>query len=279
MADMLPIYRFCAASDVRKHRLRVCVEGEEADPFSANAKEDAEADQIFHGENTGINFDAYEDIPVKTSGGNVPPPIDTFESINMPDGLLKNVRRCNYSKPTPVQRYAIPIGMAGRDLMACAQTGSGKTAAFCFPILSNILTSGMEPIRQQRKAFPLALVLSPTRELSTQIFQECRKFAFETGVRPVVVYGGAPVGEQLRQLEHGCDILVATPGRLVDLIDRRRVSLSEVCLAFRCPLPFLRFTPLLHRGVQMCTMGGSVLSTSAFTALLHPRVCRQWAAS
>ena len=183
---------------------------------------------MFQGENTGINFDAYEDIPVETSGQNVPPPIDTFEGISLPDGLIKNVRRCKYNKPTPVQRYAIPIGQTGRDLMACAQTGSGKTAAFCFPIIANILTSGLEPIREHRKAFPLALVLSPTRELSTQIFQECRKFAYETGVRPVVVYGGAPVGEQLRQLEMGCDILVATPGRLVDLIDRRRVSLAEV---------------------------------------------------
>ena len=96
-------------------------------------------------------------------------------------------------------------------------------------------TAGMEPIREPRKAYPLSLVLSPTRELSTQIFQEARKFAYETGVRPVVVYGGAPVGEQLRKLEQGCDILVATPGRLVDLIDRRRVSLSAVRLALgRC---------------------------------------------
>ena len=112
--------------------------------------------------------------------------------------------------------------------MACAQTGSGKTAAFCFPIIANILTNGLEPIREGRKAFPLALVLSPTRELSTQIFTECRKFAYETGVQPVVAYGGAPIGEQLRQLERGCDILVATPGRLGDLLERHRVSLSAV---------------------------------------------------
>jgi ATP-dependent RNA helicase DDX3X len=139
------------------------------------------------------------------------------------------LKRCKYSKPTPVQRYSIPIGRAGRDLMACAQTGSGKTAAFCFPIIANILTNGLEPIREGRKAFPLALVLSPTRELSTQIFTECRKFAYETGVQPVVAYGGAPIGEQLRNLERGCDILVATPGRLGDLLERHRVSLTAVC--------------------------------------------------
>ena len=210
--------------------LSLCAGGDpgEEDPFKATAKEDAEADTVFAGQNTGIDFDAYEDIPVETSGKDCPAPIDSFEGINFPEGLLKNVRRCKYSKPTPVQRYSIPIGQAGRDLMACAQTGSGKTAAFCFPIIANILTSGLQPIREPRKAYPLALVLSPTRELSTQIFQESRKFAYETGVRPVVVYGGAPVGEQLRKLEQGCDILVATPGRLVDLIDRRRVCLSAV---------------------------------------------------
>jgi ATP-dependent RNA helicase DDX3X len=225
------------------------------DPFKATAKEDAEADTVFAGENTGINFDAYEDIPVDTSGKDCPDPINDFESVNFPEGLLKNVRRCKYSKPTPVQRYSIPIGQAGRDLMACAQTGSGKTAAFCFPIIANILTSGMEPIREPRKAFPLALVLSPTRELSTQIFQECRKFAYETGVRPVVVYGGAPVGEQLRKLEQGCDVLVATPGRLVDLIDRRRVCLSQVwcpCAEtlFSPPLPCFLLLPLPLRAAS-----------------------------
>lgn len=169
----------------------------EADPFKAHEQEDKEADSLFQGENTGINFNAYEDIPVETSGKEVPEPINTFEDVNLPPGLLKNVRRCKYDNPTPVQRYSIPIGQAGRDLMACAQTGSGKTAAFCFPIISNILTMGLEPRRDPRKAFPLALVLSPTRELSCQIFEECRKFCYETGVRPVVVYGGAPVYDQV----------------------------------------------------------------------------------
>lgn len=168
---------------------------------------------MFEEENTGIDFDAYEDIPVETSGHDVPEPVSSFENINLPAGLLKNVRRCKYTKPTPVQRYSIPIGQAGRDLMACAQTGSGKTAAFCFPVISNILTMGLEPRREPRKAFPLALVLSPTRELSCQIFEECRKFTYETGVRPVVVYGGAPVGEQVRVLSSPA-LLLACPAAL-----------------------------------------------------------------
>ena len=141
---------------------------------------------------------------------------------------MANVARCKYTKPTPVQRYSIPIGLAGRDLMACAQTGSGKTAAFCFPIIHNILRSGVQPTGRSRKAFPLALILSPTRELSSQIYEEARKFCYQTGIRAVVVYGGAPVVNPLRDMERGCDLLVATPGRLSDLIERARVSLQRV---------------------------------------------------
>ncbi|MED6167770.1 DEAD-box ATP-dependent RNA helicase 37 [Stylosanthes scabra] len=153
-------------------------------------------------ENSGINFDAYEDIPVETSGDNVPPPVNTFAEIDLGEALNANITRCKYVKPTPVQRHAIPISLAGRDLMACAQTGSGKTAAFCFPIISGILRGQpvQRPPRGVRTVYPLALVLSPTRELSMQ----------------------------LRDLEKGVDILVATPGRLVDLLERARVSLQMI---------------------------------------------------
>ena len=122
-------------------------------------------------ENTGINFDAYEDIPVETSGDNVPPPVNTFAEIDLGEALNQNIRRCKYVKPTPVQRHAIPISLAGRDLMACAQTGSGKTAAFCFPIISGIMRGQpvQRPPRGVRTVYPLALVLSPTRELSIQV--------------------------------------------------------------------------------------------------------------
>ncbi|GJN24850.1 hypothetical protein PR202_gb12618 [Eleusine coracana subsp. coracana] len=198
----------------------------EPDPFAK-----AEAEEVdFEGqENTGINFDAYEDIPVETSGHDVPPPVNTFSEIDLGDALNENIRRCKYVKPTPVQCYAIPISIAGRDLMACAQTGSGKTAAFCFPIISGILKSKPPPrSRSTRTAYPLALILSPTRELSCQIHEEAKKFAYQTGVRVVVAYGGAPIHQQLRELERGVDILVATPGRLMDLLERARVSLQYI---------------------------------------------------
>lgn len=180
-------------------------------------------------ENSGINFDAYEDIPVETSGNNVPPPVNTFAEIDLGDALNLNIRRCKYVKPTPVQRHAIPISLAGRDLMACAQTGSGKTAAFCFPIISGIMSRPFpDRARGTRTVFPLALILSPTRELSMQIHEEARKFSYQTGVRVVVAYGGAPIHQQLRELERGVDILVATPGRLVDLLERAKVSLQMI---------------------------------------------------
>ncbi|PON74457.1 DEAD-box ATP-dependent RNA helicase [Trema orientale] len=180
-------------------------------------------------ENTGINFDAYEDIPVETSGNNVPPPVNTFAEIDLGEALNLNIRRCKYVKPTPVQRHTIPISLAGRDLMACAQTGSGKTAAFCFPIISGIMREdNVQRPRGARMVYPLALILSPTRELSCQIHEEARKFSYQTGVRVVVAYGGAPINQQLRELERGVDILVATPGRLVDLLERARVSLQMI---------------------------------------------------
>ena len=203
----------------------------EDNPFEDQNKQDqmdAEAAGMFAEENTGINFDAYEDIPVETSGRDCPPPFDSFQACDMPDSLALNVGRCKYTKPTPVQRHAIPVALAGRDLMACAQTGSGKTAAFCFPTIAGILKLGLPPAPRSRKVYPSALILSPTRELASQIHTEARKFCYQTGLRPVVVYGGAPIVNQLRELERGCDILVATPGRLSDLIERGRVSLQEI---------------------------------------------------
>ncbi|XP_021738320.1 DEAD-box ATP-dependent RNA helicase 37-like [Chenopodium quinoa] len=201
----------------------------EVNPFANDV--DDEPEQVFgEPENTGINFDAYEDIPVETSGDNVPPPVNTFADIDLGNELNANIRRCKYVKPTPVQRHAIPISLAGRDLMACAQTGSGKTAAFCFPIISGIMKSQQTAPKPRgfRTVFPLALILSPTRELSVQINEEAKKFAYQTGVRVVVAYGGAPISQQLRELERGVDILVATPGRLVDLLERARVSLEMI---------------------------------------------------
>ncbi|CAM9248904.1 unnamed protein product, partial [Choristocarpus tenellus] len=145
--------------------------------------------------------------------------------------LMRTTTLCNYLKPTPVQKYSIPIGISNRDLMACAQTGSGKTAGFLFPTLISLLRRGGPQFPDgRRKSFPVALVLAPTRELASQIYDEARRFCYRTGIAPVVIYGGAEVRSQLRDLERGCDLLVATPGRLGDLIERGRISLC--CIQF-----------------------------------------------
>lgn len=130
------------------------------------------ADEVENG--VVVNLDAYESVPVEVSGNNVPPPVNTtFAETELEESLKKNIERCKYVKPTPIQRHAIPIVIAGRDLMACAQTGSGKTAAFCVPIISAILKgrtrSASSVPRRGLVAYPTALILSPTRELSSQV--------------------------------------------------------------------------------------------------------------
>jgi ATP-dependent RNA helicase DDX3X len=186
---------------------------------------------------TGINFEKYDDIPVEASGNDCPECITSFTAPPLDPHLLSNIELARYTTPTPVQKYSIPIVEYGRDLMACAQTGSGKTGGFLFPVLSQLFTKGpLAPPAEEgnqmgyraRKAHPQVLILAPTRELVSQIYDEAKKFAYRSWVKPAVVYGGADVGAQIRNIERGCDLLVATPGRLVDLIERARISLSLV---------------------------------------------------
>lgn len=182
--------------------------------------------------NSGINFDKYDDIPVEATGDDVPMAIGSFSDIKLTEIIRMNIGLARYERPTPVQKYALPFILAKRDLMACAQTGSGKTAAFLVPILNQIYEQG--PIqmknnnpRGRSKQYPLALVLAPTRELATQIYDESRKFSYRARVRPCVVYGGADVVAQMRDLSRGCHLLVATPGRLADMIDRGKIGLDS----------------------------------------------------
>ncbi|KAI6149135.1 P-loop containing nucleoside triphosphate hydrolase protein [Pisolithus tinctorius] len=167
-------------------------------------------------QHTGINFEKYDDIPVEATGAGVPDPVTTFTNPPLDPLLLET-------------SYSIPIVAADRDLMACAQTGSGKTAGFLFPILSASFASGPRPppaetpqmgYARTRKAYPTALILAPTRELVSQIHEEARKFAYRSWL--------SPCRRQLRQIERGCDLLSATPGRLVDLIERGRISLNNI---------------------------------------------------
>ncbi|SCU89440.1 LAFA_0E18052g1_1 [Lachancea sp. 'fantastica'] len=185
-------------------------------------------------QSSGINFDHYDDIPVEASGNDVPEPITEFTSPPLDSLLLENIVKARFTKPTPVQKYSVPIIAAKRDLMACAQTGSGKTGGFLFPVLSESFANGPAAVPEQmantyiKKAFPTAVVLAPTRELATQIYDEAKKFTYRSWVRPCVVYGGADIGSQIKELNRGCDLLVATPGRLSDLLERGRISLCNI---------------------------------------------------
>ena len=148
----------------------------------------------------------------------------TFQELNLIEPLKRAVAEKGYTTPTPIQQQAIPPALEGRDLMGCAQTGTGKTAAFTLPILQLLSarprTKGRRPIK--------ALVLTPTRELAIQIDECCRDYARYTDLRHCVIFGGVNQRPQVDALQRGIDLLVATPGRLLDLIGQGYVSLSDI---------------------------------------------------
>ncbi|XP_061043788.1 probable ATP-dependent RNA helicase DDX4 isoform X3 [Eubalaena glacialis] len=185
-------------------------------------------DSIFAHYQTGINFDKYDTILVEVSGHDVPPAILTFEEANLCQTLNSNIAKAGYTKLTPVQKYSIPIILGGRDLMACAQTGSGKTAAFLLPILAHMMRDGVTASRFKELQEPECIIVAPTRELISQIYLEARKFSFGTCVRAVVIYGGTQLGHSIRQIVQGCNILCATPGRLMDIIGKEKIGLRQV---------------------------------------------------
>ncbi|XP_068389226.1 ATP-dependent RNA helicase DDX3X-like [Eschrichtius robustus] len=222
----------------RSGHSRWCDRSDEEDDWSKPLPPSERLEQeLFSGGNTGINFEKYDNIPVEATGNNCPPRTESFSDVEMGEIIMGNIALTRYTHPTPVQKHAIPIIKGKRDLMACAQTGSGKTAAFLLPILSQIYTDGpgaaLKAVKEngrygRRKQYPISLVLAPTRELAVQIYEEARKFSYWSRVHPCVVYGGADIGQQIRDLERGCHLLVTTPGHLVDMMERGKIGL-EFC--------------------------------------------------
>ena len=148
-----------------------------------------------------------------------------FENLDIVKPILKAVKEEGYSKPTPIQEESIPHIIKGKDLLGCAQTGTGKTAAFAIPVLQNIfkeqkVEKGLKPIR--------ALILAPTRELAIQIGESFTAYGRYTDVNNLVIFGGVPQNPQTRALKRGVDVLIATPGRLLDLINQKFIDLSDV---------------------------------------------------
>ena len=143
----------------------------------------------------------------------------TFEDLGLSEPMLASLRSAGYTRPTPIQAQAVPLALMGRDLMGLAQTGTGKTAAFTIPIIERLMGG---PKRTR------ALILTPTRELCQQVEESFRKYGTGTGLEVVSVYGGVGYDQQVQALHGGVDVIVATPGRLIDHLEKQNVVFDEL---------------------------------------------------
>jgi len=148
----------------------------------------------------------------------------SFDSLGLRAELLSAIASQGYTTPTPIQAQAIPVIFEGGDLLAGAQTGTGKTAAFALPIVQRL----SEKLPKEKRRKPRALVLVPTRELAAQVSEEMNRFARCLSLRSTMIYGGVTIQAQIERLHRGVDIVVATPGRLLDHAERGTVDLSRV---------------------------------------------------
>lgn len=145
----------------------------------------------------------------------------SFKDLGIIEPIIYSLNAKGYTTPTPIQQQAIPAIISGRDVVACAQTGTGKTASFAIPLLQKLATqSSQKTIR--------GLVLTPTRELAIQVAENLTQYGRQLSIRNVLVYGGVPQGSQVQKIRKGCDIIIATPGRLMDLIQQRIFKLNDV---------------------------------------------------
>ncbi|KAK0723843.1 P-loop containing nucleoside triphosphate hydrolase protein [Apiosordaria backusii] len=190
----------------------------------------------------GVDFSNITELEVFQEGPARVDPIANFEDAGLHPAMLNNVKLAGYETPTPIQRYCLPAIKMCYDVVAVAQTGSGKTAAYLIPILNALMGKAKklaaprpnpaafrEGIDQAVRAEPLVVIVCPSRELAVQVFSEARKFCYRTMLRPCVIYGGGPVMEQRAQLQKGCDVLIASPGRLIDFMNNPHVlSLRRV---------------------------------------------------
>jgi ATP-dependent RNA helicase RhlE len=146
-----------------------------------------------------------------------------FASFGLAAPILSALVRAEYTTPTPIQAQAIPHVMRGADLLGIAQTGTGKTAAFALPIIHRLMADR----RPYQRTACRCLVLAPTRELASQIAESFRTYGRQTGLRVAVIFGGVPKGRQIQAVQQGVDVVVATPGRLLDLFSERHIRLDQ----------------------------------------------------
>jgi ATP-dependent RNA helicase DDX5/DBP2 len=157
-------------------------------------------------------------------GRDPPKPIRTFEEASFPDYILSELLAQKFERPTAIQAQGWPVALKGRDLIGLAETGSGKTLAFLLPAVVHI---NAQPFLERGDG-PIVLILAPTRELAVQIQTECTKFGHSSRIKNTCIYGGVPKGPQVRDLQKGVEIVIATPGRLIDMLEARKTNLRRV---------------------------------------------------
>ena len=161
---------------------------------------------------------------IQVFGNNVAKPVTNFEEMNFPSYILAEIKRAGFTAPSPIQCQSWPMALSGRDLVAVSATGSGKTISFALPAMIHI---NAQPLLAPGDG-PIVLILAPTRELAVQIQEECTKFGSSSRIRNTCVYGGVPKGGQIRDLQRGSEIVIATPGRLIDMLESGKTNLRRV---------------------------------------------------
>lgn len=188
--------------------------------------------------------------------------MQTFDEIELSDIMRESLVQAGYTKPSPVQAGVIPVALTGRDVLGQARTGTGKTASFAIPILETIDL-------EKRLASPQAIVLAPTRELAVQVRDEFEKLAHGRKVRSVALYGGKPIKSQITKLERGADVIIGTPGRVLDHLSRRTLDLSQlkfVVLDEADRMLDIGFRPDIEKILRSCPKNRQTLLLSATVA-------------
>lgn len=192
----------------------------------------------------------------------------SFKELNLIEPLLKAINKEGYENPTPIQSQAIPIVLSGRDLLGCAQTGTGKSAAFILPILQHL--SDQRNHQKQVKA----LILAPTRELAIQINESIAAYGQFLPLKHQVVYGGVNINTQINGLKKGIDVLVATPGRLLDLIGQRVLSLQQVSYFVLDEADRMLDMGFIHDIKKIVALLPSKRQTLFFSATMPPEITK-----
>ncbi|XP_010501121.1 PREDICTED: DEAD-box ATP-dependent RNA helicase 20-like [Camelina sativa] len=161
---------------------------------------------------------------ITVEGRDIPKPVKSFRDVGFPDYVLEEIMKAGFTEPTPIQSQGWPMAMKGRDLIGIAETGSGKTLSYLLPAIVHV---NAQPILAPGDG-PIVLVLAPTRELAVQIQQEASKFGSSSKIKTTCIYGGVPKGPQVRDLQKGVEIVIATPGRLIDMMESNNTNLRRV---------------------------------------------------